>query len=162
MAKKKKTIEKYQKKKIRVDPLYRSYWFSKFINKFLKNGKKHIVIKIFYNSFTQLKKKFRRLPVRLLFLSLLKLKPIFSLVSKRFGKQWKKIPTPLEPRRQYIIALTWLVLHTKTESDENLEQRLIRVFSNLFLKKTTVLTKHRNTYFQEIQQHRINHKFRWK
>jgi len=162
MTKKKKTIQNYHKKKIRVDPLYQSYWFSKFINKFLKNGKKHTVEKIINKSLNKIKLKFKRLPIKLLFFALIRLKPMFCLVSKRFGKEWKKIPMPLEPRRQYIIALTWLVNHIKTESTLNFENKFVQVFSNLLKKKKTALTKYRNSYFYEIQEVRINNKFRWK
>lgn len=162
MTKKKKTIQNYQKKKIHVDPLYQSYWFSKFINKFIKNGKKANMEKIIYQSLNKIKIRFQRLPMKLLFFSLIRLKPMFYLVSKRFGKEFKKIPMLLEPRRQYIIALTWLVNHIKTESSLNFENKFIQVFTNLLKKKKTALTKYRNTYFFDIQAARINRKFRWK
>jgi len=162
MAKKIRTIKKYQNKKVRVDPLYQSFWFSKFINKFMLQGKKHLIEKIMYNSFYQMKNKFRRQPLILLFIILMKLKPLLGFISKRLGKEWKQIPVPLAPRRQLIMALKWLVAHTKTESDRTLEARLIRVFNSFFQKKKTALTKYRNQYHFNLTQERVNSRFRWK
>ncbi len=86
MSKKKRTIKTYHEKKVRLDPLYKSCWFSKFMNKFMKSGKKSTIERIVSNSLNQIKKKFRRTPVKLLFLALLRLKPLFGFVSRRFGK----------------------------------------------------------------------------
>ena len=101
MAKKINNIKKYQKIKVKIDPLYQSTWFSKFINKFMLDGKKHVVEKIIYNSLWQIKKKFRHNPLKLLFISLRKLKPFFGFISKRLSKQWKEIPIPIGQRHNY-------------------------------------------------------------
>jgi ribosomal protein S7 len=50
-------------------------------------GKKHLIEKIMYNSFFQIKKKYHRQPLRLLFLMLMKLKPFLGFISKRLGKE---------------------------------------------------------------------------
>jgi ribosomal protein S7 len=162
MAKKIKTIKKYQKKKVRIDPIYQSMWFSKFTNKFMLNGKKHIVERNVYNSLCQIQHKFHRNPLNLLFLTLKKIRPAFGFISKRLGKEWKKIPIPIKPRQQFILALKWLVLHTKTESDHKLEARIVRVFTNFFKKKKTSLTKFRRQYQIKIVEERVNTRFRWK
>jgi ribosomal protein S7 len=50
-------------------------------------GKKHLIEKIMYNSFYQMKNKFRRQPLILLFIILMKLKPLLGFISKRLGKE---------------------------------------------------------------------------
>lgn len=138
MAKKIKTIKKYQNRKVKLDPLYQSLWLSKFTNKFMLQGRKHVVERIMYKSFYKIKTTFHRQPLKLLFKSLIKLKPLFGFVDMRFGKTSRRIPIPLEPRRQLILALKALVWHTKTESYRTLEARLIRVFSSLLKKKNSI------------------------
>ena len=165
MAKKKSTIKKYNQKKVRIDSIYGSYWLSKFINKFLCNGKKHGLEKKIQNTFNKIKLKYQRIPVQILFFILLYLKPFFGFVYKRLGKEWKKLPIPLEPRRQYIIALTWLVNHIKSQlslSNQVFEKNLYIILQNFFKDKKNTLIKQRNEYFNQVQEFRINSKFRWK
>lgn len=72
-------------------------------------GRKHVIEKIMYKSFYQIKTRFHRQPLKLLFKSLIKLKPLFGFVDTRLGKTSRRIPIPLEPRRQLILALKALV-----------------------------------------------------
>lgn len=71
----------------------------------MRRGKKQVVEKISIKAFSQIKSRTRKLPLTTLFSILLRIRPLLGLVSKRFGKQFKKIPVPLYPRRQTIVAL---------------------------------------------------------
>jgi ribosomal protein S7 len=103
--KKKRRRRKYQKFMYKPDFLYQSYWMTKFLNKFMKSGKKYIVEKTTFNAFKNIKKKTRQNNLYLFLAILIKFRPLLGFISKRFGKQFKKIPVPLYPRRQTIISL---------------------------------------------------------
>jgi ribosomal protein S7 len=51
------------------------------------DGKKHLIEKIVSHSFYQMKTKFRRQPLKLLFIILMRLKPLLGFISKRLGKE---------------------------------------------------------------------------
>jgi ribosomal protein S7 len=77
----------------------------KFINKFMKSGKKQIVEETVFQSFKKIKMQ-TGVNTFYLFLNLLiRFRPFLGFISKRFGKQFKKIPVPLYPRRQTIVSL---------------------------------------------------------
>lgn len=78
----------------------------KFINKFMKAGKKQIVEETVFRAFKKIKKK-TNWKVFYLFINIvIKFRPTFGFISKRLGKQFKKAPMPLYPRRQSILSLS--------------------------------------------------------
>lgn len=111
-------IKQYKKQIIisRPNTFYNSFWVNKFINKFIKNGRKNVVQKQVYSAFSQLQKLTHENPGILLLKSIDVLKPTIGTVKhiKKFGKKRRKskiilVPVPLTPRRQIILALSWLV-----------------------------------------------------
>lgn len=161
MSKKKKNLKKYQKVIYKPDAFYRSYWFAKFINKFMRGGKKHVIERIAVSVFSQIKVKMRKAPLYIFFATLIKVRPLLGIVSKRFGKQFRKIPVPLHPRRQTILALKWLVLSIKVNRFSSLEKRMTSEFVDLAKKRKTVLWKRYLDHLVEINNNRMNNRFRW-
>ena len=71
----------------------------------MKCGKKNIVEQATFRAFYEIKKKTKKVTLDFFLIYLLKFRPLLGFISKRFGKQFKKIPVPLYPRRQTIISL---------------------------------------------------------
>lgn len=169
MSKKIKNIKKYTIKKVTLDPLYKSYWYSKFLNKLMLNGKKHIIEKTMSQLLYQFKLKYRAKPIMILFVSIIRLKPLIGTIIKRVGGVYKTIPVPLEPRRQLVIALKWLISQIKIEPETTLRKRIIRTFIALLRRKSRnkraerseLLRKKKAQYFQAVKD-RINTRFRWR
>lgn len=169
MSKKVKNIKKHTIKKVTLDPLYKSYWYSKFINKLMLSGKKHIIEKIMSNLLYQFKLKYKLKPILIIFISLIRLKPLIGTITKRVGKLWKSVPVPLEPRRQLVIALKWLVSQIKVEPETTLRKRIAKTFVVLLRRKTRkkraerseLLKKKKIHYFQVVKD-RVNTRFRWR
>ena len=162
MFSKNKNIKKCQKLIYRPDAFYRSYWFTKFINKFMRSGKKQTVEKIVMKTCNELKLKTRKAFLHTFFSLLMKVRPLLGLVSKRFGKQFKKIPVPLYPRRQTILALKWLVTSIKVNRLNSLEKKIMSEFFDFTENRKTSLSKRYADHLQEVNENRLNHRFRWK
>ena len=71
----------------------------------MKDGKKAVIEKLTFDAFKEIKKKTKRKTLDLFLHLLLKFRPLLGFISKRFGKQFKKIPVPLYPRRQIIVSI---------------------------------------------------------
>jgi len=154
--------KKNKKAFFKTDFLYNSFWMEKFFNKFMKSGKKQIVEKTVLLAFRKLKMKTGS-NVFYFFLNLLiKFRPFFGFISKRLGRQFKKVPVPLYPRRQTIISLKWLTTSILLNRFYSFETRLIHEFLNLHARKKTVLWKRYSQYLSEVYEHRLNQRFRWK
>lgn len=168
MSKKIKNIKKYTIKKVTVDPFFKSYWYSKFLNKLMLSGKKHIVDKAMSPIIYHMKVKYHVKPVRILFASLIKLKPLVKLVSVRKGREYKLVPFPLKPRQQLTFALKGLVAQIKVAPDLTLRERITRTLVTLVRDKkkkkhteTNVFIKMRNLHYHQAGKNRINSRFRW-
>jgi ribosomal protein S7 len=71
----------------------------------MKSGKKHVVERTIFRAFNRVKTLTGK-PILHTFINILiQFRPLFGFISKRFGKQFKKIPVPLYPRRQTIMSL---------------------------------------------------------
>lgn len=72
----------------------------------MKSGKKHLVEKnVFYGSGI-VQEKTKKNMLSLFLQILIRFRPSFGFILKRFAKQFKMIPAPLYPRRQTITSLT--------------------------------------------------------
>jgi ribosomal protein S7 len=68
----------------------------------------------------------------------------------------------LYPRRQTIIALKWLVTSIKVNRWNSLEKRMMSELLDFTEQRKTALTKRYADHLQEINESRLNHRFRWK
>jgi len=68
-------------------------------------GKKHLIEQTFLKAFQKIQKDTNLEILYFFFTILTRYRPLFGFISKRFGKQFKKIPVPLYPRRQIITSL---------------------------------------------------------
>jgi len=169
MTKKLKNVKKYTIKKVTIDPLYTSYWYSKFLNKLMLSGKKHIIQKIMSRIFFRFKVKLKTTPVLILFSALIKIRPYMGIIKKRLGRIWKEVPFPLEPRRQLVIALKWLVAEIKLDPSFALRVRILSVLKILFKKvkkkkysQRSAVRNREAAHTRTILTNKVNQRFRWK
>jgi ribosomal protein S7 len=162
MSKKKNSIRKYNLLKIQPDPFYRSYWLAKLTNKFMQKGKKFAIEKVVFRVFTKVKLKYHKQVLRILFMCLIKNRPLLGFIPIRLGRQFKKIPVPLEPRRQIVLSLKWFVTAIKLNIFFSLEENLAWELNSNITKQKTLLTKRRIEYTKELIENRVNNHFRWK
>ena len=160
--KQKRRIRKDYKLISKRDSLYNSYWMEKFINKFMKAGKKNIVEKTVLQAFKKIKKQTGRNTFYLFIDLLIKFRPFLGFISKRLGKEFKKVPVPLYPRRQTIISLKWLTTSILVSRYRSFELRLVHEFLDLNAKKKTALSKRYADYLSEVHTNRLNTRYRWK
>jgi ribosomal protein S7 len=161
MVRKLKNIKKSYIKRVQIDPLYNSLWYSKFQNNLMLSGKKALLEKIFSQLFLRIKKEYKRSPVWLLFKLLIKNRPVMGLIKKRIRNKFIEIPCPIETRRQVIISLKWLIGYIKIYPAFNLEERLWGVFIESFRKKKTALTRRVQLHQEKLFKNRSNLRYRW-
>jgi small subunit ribosomal protein S7 len=134
----------------------------KFINKFMKAGKKQVVENIIFKAFKKIKLKTGVNTFYLFLNILIKFRPFLGFISKRLGRQFKKIPVPLYSRRQTIVSLKWLTTSILVNRFTSFESRLVDEFLNLHGRKKTALWKRYAEYLSQIHANRLNQRFRWK
>lgn len=163
MIKRYKNLIKYTQKKLKPDPLFNSYYFNKFMNKFMKQGKKQRLETIFYNSFLQLKLISKNRPIFSFMRYIYFTKPVLYLIRKRLGANWITVPAPLKFRAQIAISIKWLFNHMKSINWETLQKKLENIFENLSqISKKQFIHKTKNKFYSDLVKERIHLHFRWK
>lgn len=162
MSQKVKTQRRYDLAFIfKEDIFFESIWITKYIGKFVKQGKKYIVEKHFEKTFSAVKFNFKQTPDMLFMIKLDELKPIFQTVLKRVGRKYHPIPQLTRERRQHIMALDELVKYTKNFDERTLSGRMTGVLLDVFGSKKNYLTKKAVENVSYITEARIYSRLRW-
>ena len=115
-------------RKVIPDAKYGEDIVSRFVNRLMNSGKKSVVEKAIYESFTNLENKIKRNPVEIFKEALDNITPRVEVRSRRIGGATYQIPVEVSQRRGSALALKWL----KT-SIENIKSK------DLAIKVTTVI-----------------------
>lgn len=161
MLKKKKELLK-----IKQEVFSQSYWFTKFLNKLAQRGRAVPVEKIVSRVFKKFKIKEQRDALKIIFLALVKNRPLLGFVPIRISREVKKIPFPLVPRRQLIISLNWFITALKLiryrSKNIPVEDVLYTQIKTVLQKDKNLLTNRRITHTRELIENRVNLHFRRK
>jgi ribosomal protein S7 len=110
-----------------ADGVYNSFWVGKFINYFIRKGKKKTAIKLFHSTLLQLKLTNGTLPLINIIEALEQIRPSFRLSPwYRSGKQIL-YPKVVSRSNQYRLAARWLyeyIVDHRRESSEDKRKRL--------------------------------------
>jgi ribosomal protein S7 len=166
--KKKKIILKKNKLKVRIKILILScFWFNKYKNNFIYCGKKQKIENVFNNLFTELKLKYRCLPIIFFYEIIEKLKSPIILFPFRRGIKVYLLPIYTKPVKQYINAIFWLVKDIKKNINKNTKiSTIIKLkFEELINQNITdelLLNNQKIITYKIAAENRIFLHYRWK
>lgn len=151
---------------IRPNIFLKTYWSVKFVNKLMLRGRKAIAEKLVSQAFSQIKMEFHKNAWKVLYLALIKNRPILGFAPIRLGREIKQIPIPLSARRQLVISLKWFLTAIKITKYNSAKISMANVlYAQLkaFLQKEkTLLTRRRSDHIQQLIENRVNLHHRWK
>lgn len=91
------------------DGKYKSTEVTKLINKVMESGKKSIAERQVYNALEIVKQVSKQDELEVLKTAIENIKPRMEVRSRRVGGAAYQVPMPVTPRRQFALALRWLV-----------------------------------------------------
>lgn len=148
---------------LKVDPLYSSYLYLKFVNRILLKGKKHKLETILYKTFSKISKSFKILPIFLL-LPLFKesLLPL-DFVKKKKGRRVYLVPVPVRYSRLYALVLSHISKNLKREKVIGSKNDfLYSFFHQVLSSKTNSFRDKRRSLIKQVIDNRAFKHFRWK
>lgn len=144
----------------------KTYWSVKFINKLMQRGRKAVAEKLVFRAFNKIKMEFHKSAWKILYLALIKNRPLLGFAPIRLGREIKQIPIPLSARRQLVISLKWFVTAIKlTRYDSgkiSIEEVLYSQLKAFMQKEKTILTRRRLDHIKDLIENRVNLHHRWK
>ena len=100
--------KKVQKRQTEIDKIYQSALVTKFINSLMKDGKKTVAQKVFYDSFKLLEAKGKN-PLEIFELAIQNVGPKTEVKSRRVGGASYQVPTEVRGERRISLAIRWIL-----------------------------------------------------
>ena len=114
-----------EKRQILPDPIFKDLVVAKFVNYIMKNGKKSVAEKIFYNSLDIISDKTKKEnPIEIFKKALNNVSPILEVKSKRIGGATYQVPVEVSENRKMALAMRWLLLYSRGRKGKTMSNRL--------------------------------------
>jgi len=97
------------KRSVLPDPKFHSILVTKFINGLLKEGKRSVAEKIFYNAIDIIGEKSNSDGLAVFEKAVENVKPILEVRSRRVGGATYQVPVEISSERRQALAIRWLI-----------------------------------------------------
>ena len=113
-----------EKRETPPDPRFESRTVTKFINNLMRDGKKSVAEKIFYDAVDILEQRTGQSGVQLFEQALTNTKPTLEVKSRRVGGATYQVPIEVRPERRAALAMRWLISYARKRSEKSMSERL--------------------------------------
>jgi small subunit ribosomal protein S7 len=113
-----------RKKKIFLDPRYKSPVVEKFITRMMLRGKKSTASRTLYGALNFVQQKAGKDAVELLQKALDNVKPIVEVKSRRVGGATLQVPVEIREERRDALAMRWLISFSRGRKGRSMAERL--------------------------------------
>ena len=113
-----------EKRETPPDPRFKSRTVTKFINNLMRDGKKSIAEKIFYDAVDILEQRTGQPGVQVFEQALTNAKPSLEVKSRRVGGATYQVPIEVRPERRAALATRWLISYARNRSEKSMSERL--------------------------------------
>lgn len=148
------------KRIIAPDPKYKNTLVSKFINGLMREGKKSVSRKIFYDAMDIVKRRSKEEPVKVFEQAMENIKPVLEVRSRRVGGATYQVPVEVRTDRRQALAIRWLVGFSKKRGEKSMAQRLAGELLDAYNKRGTAFKKKEDTHRMAEANKAFAH-YRW-
>lgn len=118
---------KYKIRKINPDPKFNDILVTKFVNHLMKNGKKDLAYRIFYNAMEIIKIHkaiHNQKIINVWKKAISNIMPHVEVRSRRIGGSTFQIPMHIRSNRQINIAMKWLIYYARKRNEKSMSSKL--------------------------------------
>ena len=116
-----------KKRPLLPDPIYNDQLVTRFVNNLMKDGKKSIALKIFYNAIEIVRDKKQdeeKTAIEIWKEALSNVMPHVEVRSRRVGGATFQIPMQIRPDRKVSLAMKWLISFSRKRNEKSMSLRL--------------------------------------
>ena len=116
-----------KKRPLLPDTIYNDQLVTRFVNNLMKDGKKSIAFKIFYNAIEIVKDKKQdeeKTAIEIWKDALSNVMPHVEVRSRRVGGATFQIPMQIRPDRKVSLAMKWLISFSRKRNEKSMSLRL--------------------------------------
>lgn len=112
------------RKRILIEPLYKSQVVAKFISRMMIEGKKSTSASLFYNTLGLIKEKTKQEPLEIFNKAMENVKPVVEVKSRRVGGSTYQVPVEIREERREALGMRWLIGYARERSGRSMSQKL--------------------------------------
>lgn len=134
-------------KMLKPDPRYGSKVAGKFINCIMRNGKKTVAQRIFYEAIDIIREKMPdKDPMEVFHQAVENVKPELEVRSRRVGGASYQVPMPVNKKRQQSLAIRWIIAAAKEKKGRPMAIKLAEELIAAYHKEGGAMTKRENVH----------------
>ncbi len=134
-------------KMLKPDPVYGSKVAGKFINCIMRNGKKTVAQRIFYEAIELIRQKMPdKDPMEVFHQAVENVKPELEVRSRRVGGASYQVPMPVNKKRQQSLAIRWIIAAAKEKKGRPMAIKLAEELMAAYHKEGAAMTKRENVH----------------
>ncbi len=109
---------------LQPDLVYSDVLVSAFINRLMRDGKKNLAARIFYDACRLIQDRSGQEPLKVFKQAVDNVRPRVEVRSRRVGGANYQVPIEVTPRRQQSLALRWMVVSADGRSERKVAERV--------------------------------------
>ncbi len=149
-----------KKRKTQPDSFYNSTLVQKFVNLYLKEGKKSVAEKVVYNSMEILKQRTKEDPLKALEKAVENVRPVLETKSRRVGGATYQVPIEVPIERSTGVAVRWLLSFARARSGKSMEEKLAAELMDAMNNRGGAIKKREDTHKMAEANRAFAH-YRW-
>jgi small subunit ribosomal protein S7 len=135
------------KREINPDPKYNNILVAKFINQLMKDGKKSVAQRVFYQAFEILSKKEKtKDPLEIFDQAIKNTSPLVEVRTRRIGGAHYQVPREVRGERRTTLAIRWLIQAARNKKGKPMAQKLAAEFLDASKNTGTAVKKKEDTH----------------
>ncbi len=138
-----------KKRPLLPDPKYKDQLVTRFVNNLMKNGKKSVAFKIFYDSISIVedkKNEDEKSGIEIWKDALSNVMPHVEVRSRRIGGATFQIPMQIRPDRKISYAMKWLIDSSRKRNEKSMANKLASEVLAAFKEEGAAVKKRVDTH----------------
>jgi len=149
------------KREIPPDPKFGSVLVAKFINNLMKDGKKNVARRIFYEALERLREKSGgEDPLKIFEKAVENVKPLLETRTRRVGGANYQVPVEVRPERQVSLAIKWIIAAARARGEKTMVERLANELWDAYNERGAAIKKRDDTH-RMAESNRVFAHYRW-
>lgn len=149
-----------KKKKIQGDQKYNSTLITKFINTYMRRGKRNTAERTIYSTMDAIKKKAKEDPLKVFEKAIDNVRPILETKSRRVGGATYQVPIEVETSRSISVGARWLIKYASERGGKSMVEKLSAEILDALNNKGGAVKKREDTHKMAEANRAFAH-YRW-
>ena len=148
------------KREVLPDPIYGSKLVTKFINCLMRDGKKVVSERIFYQTMKNLGEKTGKEPLEVFERAVDNARPRLEVRSRRVGGATYQVPMEIRAGRRTTLAIRWLIQNARARPERGMGQKLTAELLDTLNNQGGTIRKKQDTHRMAEANKAFAH-YRW-